>query len=314
MFRVFESCSRRTRHRNAALAWGLVVVVAGGRGLAFCRTSVCSGKGTSQLCTPPTSGDCGIPLYWPDPCVGFSVQKNASRQVSFSAAETTLRQAFDTWMNAPCTGGKTPRLAVVEALPVTCDRHEYNKTTGNANIILFRDEKWPHNAALLALTTVTYDLDTGAIYDADMELNAESYDFTVGDAKIETDLLSVVTHEAGHFLGLAHAQDVDTVMFPAYVPQSIAQRSLSADDIAGICAIYPPGDMAATCDPIPRNGFSAHCADDGTEKEVTSSGYCAVAPVQSYSDISGAFAAWIGFIVLTMRRMRNSPKRPRLRH
>lgn len=49
------------------------------------------------------------------------------------------------------------------------------------------------------------------------------------------DLLTVLIHELGHSLGLQHSSDPMSVMFPNYQG---ARRSLSADDIAGIQAIY----------------------------------------------------------------------------
>ena len=57
---------------------------------------------------------------------------------------------------------------------VACRRHEYNAGQGNANIILFHDEVWPYQGTsnTLALTTLTFNTDTGEIYDADMEINA----------------------------------------------------------------------------------------------------------------------------------------------
>jgi hypothetical protein len=50
------------------------------------------------------------------------------------------------------------------------------------------------------------------------------------------DLFSVALHEAGHALGLAHSSQPGAVMYPYY---SLA-TGLTADDIAGARALYPP--------------------------------------------------------------------------
>ena len=64
----------------------------------------------------------------------------------------------------------------------------------------------------MALTTVTFNPKTGEIYDADMELNSADNPITVGDQEIVFDLHSIVQHESGHTLGLAHsAFDSDTM-------------------------------------------------------------------------------------------------------
>jgi hypothetical protein len=256
---------RRSERLLAATVAALAVTAASGAAQAYCRTSSCPNVGTSQVCTPALDGDCGVPLFWNRRCVGWSLQKDTSPQVSFPVMEQIVTKAFETWMKAPCGTG-TPLIQVKEADPATCTRHEYNQTAGNANIIVFRDAAWPYegSANTLALTTVTYNLDTGEIYDADMEMNSADNKFSSGDTGVEFDLLSIVTHETGHFLGLAHTTDNQATMFPDYQQHSINLRDLAADDIAGICAIYPPGGPSCTCDYTPRHGFSALCAADQT--------------------------------------------------
>jgi hypothetical protein len=51
------------------------------------------------------------------------------------------------------------------------------------------------------------------------------------------DLRAVLTHEAGHFYGLAHATDTHAIMYAFYQPGAI---TLTSDDIAGVCAASPP--------------------------------------------------------------------------
>ncbi len=58
---------------------------------------------------------------------------------------------------------------------------------------------------------------------------------TTGD--LTFDLYTVLLHEVGHSLGLGHSEEEDSVMFAFY---GGGRRSLHADDIAGIQAIYGP--------------------------------------------------------------------------
>lgn len=62
------------------------------------------------------------------------------------------------------------------------------------------------------------------------------------------DLFTVMLHELGHALGLGHSAVVGSVMFPFY---GGANRTLSADDIAGIVAIYGPADVEPPAVPEP---------------------------------------------------------------
>ena len=257
------------RRSSLAFLAGAALLLAATDASAYCRTSSCPTGGdnyvTSQVCTPAQAGDCGKPLYWANPCTEWSLAKAASNQVPFATMEGILKQAFAAWMTASCGNG-TPSIVVTEGEPTDCTKHEYNSDAANANIIAFRDTTWPYegSANTLALTTVTYALESGEIYDADMELNSADNQFTTSDTGVQFDLLSIVTHEAGHFLGLAHTPDPTATMYPNYIPHSTNLRHLAADDISGICAIYPPGSTDPSCDPTPRHGFSTLCAADQT--------------------------------------------------
>jgi hypothetical protein len=274
---------------------------------AYCRTSACGSAGTGTLCVPSMPDDCGVPLEWRSPCIGFSMQKDASSAVSLEAATEIFTRAFATWTTANCGDG-SPRLEVVDMGPVTCDKHEYNQNAGNANIIIFREKSWPAGSVgdALALTTVTYNIDTGEIYDADIELNATESSFSTSDNEVTFDLLSAATHEVGHFLALSHSADWDATMFTDYLPGSTSLRTLEDDDVAAICAVYPPDDpIPSTCDPTPRHGFSAVCA---TPSDATvDGGCCGVAPGAPSRNGSAALGIGLGALVLSrVRRRRRS--------
>ena len=263
-----------------ALSVGLVAVLPARSALAYCRTASCGAKGTGQQCVPPQPTDCvgpdAKPLFWASPCVTFSVQEDASATIPFATVEQIMKSSFATWEGVSCAGG-TPRILVTEGEPASCTKHEYNQKQGNANLIVFRDAGWPYEGSsnTLALTTVTYNLETGEIYDADMEINSADNALTTTDTAVKFDLQSVTTHEAGHFLGLAHSQSPDATMYPDYKPGDIGLRALSPDDIAGICAIYPPtSPIPSTCDATPRHGFSPLCASDQLDAPASSGCAC----------------------------------------
>jgi len=261
------------------VAFGVATMLHAPAALAYCRTTSCKGTGTGARCVPMQASDCGVELFWSKPCIGFSMQKDASSQISLEAATEIFEAAFQTWADVDCGGAGHPRIRVENLGPVTCDAHEYNKKAGNANIILFHDDEWPHVGAgsTLALTTVTYNVDTGEIYDADMELNSANVTFTSGQSGVLFDLPSIATHETGHFLGLSHSADPSATMFADYMPGSVELRTLEPDDIEGICAAYPPGDpIPAECDPSPRRGLASECNPPPIVEET--GGCCSTAP------------------------------------
>jgi hypothetical protein len=141
--------------------------------------------------------------------------------------------------------------------------HEYNRGAGNANIIVFRDDSWDHQDAqdAVGLTSMTFNERTGDILDADIEINA-TVNITMSTVvPIDgCDLSSILTHEAGHFLGLGHSTMPGATMYPIYQQGTDDFRTLSDDDIAGICSIYPPDRGALPCDFTPPGGFARQCA------------------------------------------------------
>ncbi len=267
--------ARRTGALAAALALATgAVALVPGEAQAYCQMASCAEKkGPWKVCEPAGEGDCGTPLVWQRTCVGFSLQRDVSSQVALSDAKEVFTKAFDAWTRVNCQG-QPPSIEVDYLGTVQCKDVEYSTEKANANLIVFRDDAWPHDDdSVLALTTVTYSMSSGEIYDADMEVNTADHHFTTDDKAPDIDLLSVATHEAGHFLGLAHSSDSEATMFAAYAPGTVGQRTLGADDMAGICAAYSPSAPPhGKCDPTPRHGFSSMCAADQSDETVGQGG------------------------------------------
>lgn len=236
---------------------------------AFCRSTTCDANDPDQACKLDARGcvASGTPLGWRSSCVGVAVQQLGAPRSGFSYEQvaSVVEQAFEAWTSADCGTGR-PSIEVELVGPVECDQSEYNSRAGNANIVLFRDGPWPYVGAqnALGLTTTRFDTETGDLWDADIELNGSDQNLSLGDPIKGDDLLSVLTHEAGHFLGLSHSSDASATMRPVYdaARDGTSFRTLAADDVAGICEIYPPGRKPATTSCENRHGFSGQCAED----------------------------------------------------
>ncbi len=50
----------------------------------------------------------------------------------------------------------------------------------------------------------------------------------------------IAAHEFGHALGLGHSTSTAATMYPSTSSCNTSGRSLDADDIAGVTALYPP--------------------------------------------------------------------------
>jgi hypothetical protein len=256
-----------------------------GQAAAFCRTTTCDPEEEPGGICPTDRNNCltsGEPLWWPDHCVTFGVQAEGSplRGITYDRASEVAEDAFQSWISAGCGGDSHPAITVANKGEIYCDKIEYqhDPPAPNANVIVFRDADWPYSESrnTIALTTITFNKRTGEILDADIEVNSQGVELTTGDVNVRNDLQSVLTHEAGHFFGLAHTKAPNASMNPTYNASDLSFRSLSKDDRSGICSVYPPGtaDTSSCVGEEPRHGFSRYCGDP-----VQADGGCVVAPV-----------------------------------
>jgi hypothetical protein len=281
---------------------------------AFCRTTTVKSPpdydATVSGCWAP-----GVPLFWRNACLGYSIQRTASRHIDYEDAADLLSTAFTRWTGATCptdgAGRSRTSIDVRDLGPADCSKVEYVSGVANQNVILFRDDTWKYGKSVLGLTTVVYNPDTGEIYNADMEINTLDMDPLVTHDPVSPDgydFLSVVTHEAGHFLGIAHSDVLGSTMYARYDQGQTSMRYLSPDDISAICTVYrPDGDRAVLngkvtqapqCDPTPRGGYSPQCQEKKSGCSVS-----ALGPVTPSSTAPlGALACAVGACALLLAR------------
>lgn len=316
---VMRRSPNKTQQRRTGLsqiAAVITVLGAAGDAHAFCRTTTVAIDPTffpssSTPCWSDTGAPAGIPVYWANACVGYSINQDASKQVSFNDAQAGMETAFAQWTNATCMAASGSSKASIDVRflgAVACHKVEYNQNGGNANIIMFDDTVWPYMDSnnTLGLTTVTYNINTGELYDADMELNTAQQTLTVnGDVPADGfDFLSIITHESGHFLGMAHSFDTSATMFAHYTQGTTSLRHLSSDDVQGICTIYPSDGTRSTgngplpegpCDPTPRHGYSGTCGGGGG---------CSASPGAPAS--TGSVSLGLALVGLALQRRRRT--------
>jgi hypothetical protein len=163
-----------------------------------------------------------------------------------------LAMGFEAWRGLP----RVPDLIIRPGMPESLGHHDGHASNG---IYLLRD--WPYEAAKLAVTIVTYEMDTGRLLDADIVVNGKAafavLDEPVKGGKAEYDLPAVLTHEAGHVLGLGEsASGQEATMWPYARPDDIDKRSLAEDDEDGAIDSYQsaPPPAADGCGPSTVGG------------------------------------------------------------
>jgi hypothetical protein len=196
----------------------------------------------------PAAAGCwsnGTPIAWTAGRIPYAVAARASREVDLAAATHAVHLAFDAWNRAPCEGG-TPNVTLYDDGPIDlkapagCGSNECNAAAASHSIV-FDDDAWPYEGSTntLALTTVSFDVRAAEIFDAYIEVNSHDHVMSAREPPPPGmyGLQAIMTHEAGHFIGLAHATAESSVMYAFYRP---GRTRLTPDDVSAVCETYPP--------------------------------------------------------------------------
>lgn len=137
---------------------------------------------------------------------------------------------------------------------------------------------WDNPSSYIALTTTTF-IDSGAreaeLLDADVEVNAALFSFTLVDSPpcsggittncVRYDVQNAMTHEFGHFLGLAHAPDLGSTMYASEPLGETSKRVLDSGSKQFVCDVYPQGRASLDCTASSGgSGGSAGCSSTGS--------------------------------------------------
>jgi len=167
-------------------------------------------------------------LYWSNPAVVFT-QSALGNPATGPSALVAVSTAWNNWESVAQSCGSV--LQISEAAHSTSRQVGYNPNGGNENLALFRQTScttaapssdacwqaqtcnnvydcWVYSAATIALTTTTYDKNTGILYDADIEFNSADFIFTTVNSPpclqsaqnqtcVATDVQNTITHETG---------------------------------------------------------------------------------------------------------------------
>jgi len=161
--------------------------------------------------------------------------------------EAATRKALQSWAEPPSSqvsfseGLVFSGQACPHSLPLAVDPEavcggDLGPADGQS-ALFFIETLWPFGEEVIALTSVSYEAG-GRIVDADISFNGVDYLWSLGETEVRTDYESIVLHEVGHLLGLAHSQQPGAVMSVDYEDGHLV-RELLEDDVLGIAQVYP---------------------------------------------------------------------------
>lgn len=238
--------------RSGPLALGLAALALLTDAHGYCRTTTSPAQPDPTVCPAR-----GVPIAWPTRCGAMRLSPiERPPNLDWSVVQSATRDAAAAWRGIDCGGGR-PSGFDLEILGDVAAAAGYNVDGVNINSINFLS-RWAddafHPPDAAAVTIVTFGAMSASILDTDTDLNLADFRFVVGADRTGADLQTILGHEMGHALGLAHSPDRLSVMWYA-VGRGEQRRAPTSDDVAGLCAVYPPRPREA-CDPeIRRETF-----------------------------------------------------------
>jgi hypothetical protein len=213
------------------------------------------------LADEPDQSDRDSRIVWRELTVSPALHDSVPHGLLVADVHEVLRRALSTWEAPECSLLHFPSVTVTSAPAISGDE---------ASVVQTLRYEWPElglPSDVAATTDILLEVDGDGhwwIVDADVLVNDQDFDWSVSPQTAPDgprDLRAVLTHEVGHLAGLEHpcgdpgipACESDPIfaeltMRPDYV--GAPQSDLAADDIAGICHLYPTSDCGRDTCPV----------------------------------------------------------------
>lgn len=258
-------------------------------------------------CTAVPNSDPPITQVWNQRCLPFWINADSTFLLSDENEAAVLR-SFGQWSNPDCTD------LTFNYVGATAQKAEFDPARSDNRNVLMTVETATEAAQvigvpdLLAITLTSFSVETGEIFDSDIILNLAEFNFerVANTATCEAesnftifDLENTLVHEIGHFIGFDHVTEADATMFASAQACEILKRDLSADDLNGLCSVYPVDAPPQTCSPAAdygSGGFLTRFRDQCNRPEEGCR--CTFASTRN----SGPWFALLLFIPFVLRR------------
>lgn len=213
---------------------------------------------------------CLVSVHWTQRTIPYVIRHPDTSRYDETQATSAVMEGLRQWSDVPCSDVDFEPLGVLPpGAPAATD-----------NEIIFQADVWEFDPAAAGVTKVFYNTANGEIVKAVLNINERDTTIvtTTSSCTSGHDLASVITHEVGHYLGIAHPCEyaalitdepacpinVDCVdlissfepgrlptMWPTIDECDDQLSTLENEEIGALCYIYPAASADRQCYQIP---------------------------------------------------------------
>ncbi|MCB9535462.1 MAG: matrixin family metalloprotease [Myxococcales bacterium] len=172
---------------------------------------------------------------WRNLPVQYEVNTASSVELGRDTTLQVLADSYAAWEAPGCSGYRAQLTRETNGGWSSRDRV-------NTHVWIYDPAQRPRELGGRSTIGVTLSVSSGQdAFDGDILYNGIDHDWTTAPRRGgDVDAQSIITHETGHQLGLSHSPLQQATMYAAYLGGT-GSRTLDADDINGVCSLYPSG-------------------------------------------------------------------------
>ncbi len=195
-------------------------------------------------------------VRWAISPIPILIHKDGAKDVTDGSDIQAIKEAFLAWAAPKCNNlafsFATTTITSFAGRPIDPKFVTGPKDRDGKSVIRFESKKWEWSDAILLKKSVVFDPQSGQIKETDLLFNDVHYKWSTDQKPDTIDIKSAIFQQVGFMLGLWYSENSKAIMHESYDYRT-QRNKLHADDIKGICFLYPTSGWKDVPPPEPSS-------------------------------------------------------------